>query len=198
MYNTNYGSIPSFIVEERTIAPIVTTAEARNHVNLFSDNSFDTQLTGFIDAAQQTVEDYIGEYMGPTVVDQPFYRFNSYLPLTHRRIESVTSVTYKAMDGTTKTVPTTTYIFDDSGLKKSINIRNGQAWPTDIDINNYRYPVNVNYNAEWIGTPTTIKQAILLLVGQMFDNRDNSDYLTNRSINTMGGVESLLRTYRRV
>ena len=184
-----------YTVTNRAISPVVTLDEVRAHLNLFDDTSFDTLIGGMTDVAQQNIEDYLGEFLGQTDITQPYSGFWGTMPLVHQKITSIASITYKNTAGTTSTVPSSTYIFDNTANEKVITLKNGQAWPTDIDTTDYRYPVSINYEAQWTPLPLPITQALLLTISELFDNRGDSSPMNLRPVPV--NVQYLLKPYVR-
>lgn len=161
------------IVAQRSIGSIVPITTLREHLNLFGDTSYDTILTLYSEAAQQNIEDYLGEYLGATTVEQPFSGFSQVLPLSHSRIASITSVQYWSTSGMRMTVPTTTYVFDTSTKFPRLVLASGQQWPSDIS-QDRDAPVSVTYSAVWTNPPVVFEQAILLTTAELFAKRENS------------------------
>ena len=171
--NRSYYPMEPFVVSARSVATIFTEEQLRDHLNLFDDSSYDDTLVSMTDTALHVVEDQLGEFLEPTTVIQPYKEFSQEMPLVHSRITSVSSITYRATGGTVKTVPTTVYIFDTSSKDRAIRLRSGQQWPKDLD-RDYSAPVSVTYVAQWTTPPSSLTHAILLTLGDLFENRNNS------------------------
>lgn len=72
---------------------LVTLTDVHNHLNIpTADTSHDTELQGFIDAAQPVVEDVVGPVVNVTL-DEWYDGGGMFLSVRHRPIVSVTSVT---------------------------------------------------------------------------------------------------------
>jgi len=111
-------------------------------------------------------------------------------------LQSVTSITYKDSADTVYTMPAMDYIVDTAEEPGRIVLAYGKTWPSTI-----LYPVGaitIRFTAGYgdaLAVPQAIKQAILLLVGHWYENREA----------TIGGtmqhelpfaVEALLWPYR--
>jgi uncharacterized phiE125 gp8 family phage protein len=93
--------------------------------------------------------------------------------LPYMPLQSVTSITYVDADGDTQTLAETVYGVDTKlGL---IYLKNNQSWPTTA-LRDYD-PITVTWVAGYgdaaADVPDAYKQAILLLVGHWFENRES-------------------------
>jgi hypothetical protein len=105
-------------------------------------------------------------------------------------LQSVTAVNYVDGDGTTQTVDPSTYLVDTSRDPGRIAPAYGKLWPVA------RYQqgaVSVTFVAGYDVVPETIRQAILLLVGHWFENREAVN-VGNIVTPLQFAVESLLGT----
>ena len=115
------------------------------------------------------------------------------------RLVSVTSITYLDMAGEQQTLDPSAYIVDASSQPARIVPAINLTWPTT----DYYIPgsVKVTYVAGSYGDgvtvdtcPASIEQAILLLVGHFYENREASSALSLKNIPL--GVDALLNPYR--
>lgn len=101
---------------------LVTLTDVHAHLNIpTADTSHDTELQGFIDAAQPVVEDVVGPVVNVTF-DEWYDGGGMFLSLRHRPIVSVTSVTEYVG---TSTYPLTQIASPDLGTTYSYTFEPG-------------------------------------------------------------------------
>lgn len=159
------------------------------------DATEDSLVSALITAAREYCELYTGRAMATQTLEAYANSFGcrNYIRLPMRPIQSVTSVKYKDSDGTETTLTADTdYIADmDEGR---IVLPYGETWPsfTAYTVN----PVKIRYIAGYYASnliPKAIKQAMLLLIGHWYANRE--------AVGNAGGeiefaVRALLSLYR--
>lgn len=182
------------IIAEATDAP-VSTEDLRNHLLLFGDTSFDTELASIIFVAQKLIADEIGEFPSATTIRQPYNSFSKFMPIRHNFVTSITQIQYYDSDDTLQTLSTDDYLFDEIGADKRAIVTN---IPTDGLSSNYPTPVYMDYVAEMDPVPNTIGQAVLICAGELFKNRENTND-AQQYLNVINGsslVGNLRRRYR--
>jgi uncharacterized phiE125 gp8 family phage protein len=121
------------------------------------------------------------------------------LRLPMPRLVSVTSITYMDTFGSPQTLDPATYSVDNSSQPARVVPSINLSWPTT----DYYVPgsVKVTYVAGSYGDgatvntcPSSIKMAILLLVGHLYENREASTQLALKMIPL--GVDALLNPYK--
>ncbi len=182
------------IVTAPTAEP-VTLTEAKDHlrVDTTDENSL---IEDFIEVATDYCEDlqnraYLTQTWDLTLDGWPVGDIIS-IPLPP--LQSVSSVTYYSTGGTANTLTAGTYIVDTSSEPGRLSLAYNETWPT-ITLR----PVNgvvVRFVAGY-GTASTVsvraKQAIKLLVGHMYENRENTAAGGSRALeNIPDGVFSLM------
>ena len=115
------------------------------------------------------------------------------------RLVSVTAITYLDVTGTQQTLDPSTYIVDPASEPARIVPAINLTWPTT----DYYVPgsVKVTYVAGTWGDgtdvdncPVPVAQAILLLIGHLYTNRENVSPLNLKAIPM--GAEALLSPYK--
>jgi len=152
----------------------VSLAEVKLHLRLASDDTEDSLLESMITAAREAAEQYTGRALATQTIalyldDWPA---GDYIELRKPPVQSVTSVKYKNSAGTETTMTVTTdYIVDTDSQTPRIVLPYGEDWPsfTAYPVN----PITITYVAGYTTVPRAIAQAILLLVGYMYNNRDD-------------------------
>jgi uncharacterized phiE125 gp8 family phage protein len=155
----------------------VTLAEAKAHLRVdLSDD--DLLIESLVSAARAHIEDATGR----ALITQT-WRLNldnwpaaDYIRLPRPPAQSVSSVVYTNSAGTAATLSSTTaYSVDTDSEPGRIVLRYGQTWPsvTLTPVN----PIVITYIAGYgraESVPQPLKQAVLLLVGHWYENREGS------------------------
>lgn len=109
------------------------------------------------------------------------------IELPHPRLVSVTSIVYTDSNGVEQTMPTDNYLVDTSSTPGRITPAPGMIWPWT----NLNRPGNVKITfvagsygdgVETNTCPQTIVQAMLLLIGAWYQNRESVSPLTLKTI----------------
>ena len=175
----------------------VTLAEAKAHLRLEGTED-DTYVSALIQAARQHVE----EVCWRGVVTQTWEAVLECFPDTDAvelrggNLASITSVTYVDGDGTSQTLSASVYGADTVSVPGRLVLAYNETWPSTRE---QWDAVRVRYVVGWAAAdvPAPIKQAMLLLVSQMYEHRTPE---------VMGGtpgkvdfaVDALLSPYRLV
>jgi len=192
-------------IDRDVSTPWLTLEEITQQLNLFDDESQDSYLTGLELATRMAVEDYLGMSILPVQYKAYYGATNNSmgmqtsldLPEVSQDTNVTTGVTvnsvkYYNMDTppVLTTIESTEYFYDPTGNKIVIN-----ALPNDIN-NFMTNPVVVLYslNANPIGSYPVIKQAGLLILTHLYNNR--SDTSTDKLKQIPFGAQTLLRPYK--
>lgn len=174
-----------------TVAPTsepVTLAEAKLHLRVDGTDE-DALISGLIAAARDYVDSYTGTFTAPCTAQ---VRCDSFADFTNAPIlplGAVTGVSYVATDGTSQILASSVYEARSDGLRASIALKAGQSWPAIQPDSRITVTATVGYAT----VPPSIKQAILLLIGDWYANRENSgDGMTEAP----HAVSALLANYR--
>lgn len=109
-------------------------------------------------------------------------------PLPFPPLVSITSMTYVDADGAEQTLPAETY----ATVTKGYCLANGASWPAlrgDVE------GVRIRYEAGYALVPQTIRAAVLLHVGELYEHRE-SVVVGATVADLPRGVEALLSPYR--
>jgi uncharacterized phiE125 gp8 family phage protein len=174
----------------------ITLLEAKNHVRV-DDDADDNYITLLITAAREYCEGYTGRALATQTLEEQLDAFPcaDYIELPRPPLQSVTSVKYTDSGGTETTMTVTTqYVVDADSTVGRIVLPYGVTWPTATlsTVN----PIKIRYTAGYYASnliPKSIKQAMLLLIGHWYKNRE--------AVGEAGGpiafaVQSLLSMYR--
>lgn len=186
-----------------TVEPLSST-EAKLHLKIDpADTTDDTLVTALIKAAREMAENYTGralinqtwEY---SFSDWPHYidPLHNYIELMPSQLSSITSITYKDVNGATQTLASTGYEADTYNLPGRVCLKFGKVWPVAQYIQNAILITFVaGYGTDGTSVPGPIKSAILLIIGHLYENRE--DVIIGRQVNDLPkGAEYLLNPYR--
>lgn len=182
----------------------VTLAEAKAHLRI-EHGLDDAGVTALIVAARAWVEEHcwrglvtqtweLVEACFPDDADLEAARQGFELPKGN--LVSVATVKYLDADGVQQTLAGSDYLVDTVAVPGRVRLAYGKSWPS------YRYQwdaVRIRYDVGWAvgAVPQPIKQAILLLVSQMYENR--TPEVTGTIVSPIQfAVTALLGAYRLV
>lgn len=154
----------------------VTLSEAKAHLRVDIDTD-DSLITALIVAAREEFENQTDKTLFSTtwklyLEEWPRY---DYIDLPRAKpLASVTSVTYTDDNDDSNTFASSNYVVDTSRWPGRLRLRDGVSWPSD-DLAESS-PIVITYVAGYASVasiPQRYKQAILLLVGHWYENREN-------------------------
>jgi hypothetical protein len=185
--------------------PWLTLEEITQQLNLFDDESQDSYLSSLELATRMAIEDYLGMSILPVQYKVYYQATNNSmgmqtsldLPEISQDSNNSTGVTIDyvkyynmAFPPVLTTIADTEYFYDHTGNKVIIN-----TLPNDINTF-MTNPVVLIYSLDSnpIGAYPVIKQAGLLLLTHLYNNRSNT--VTGSLANIPFGVDQLLRLYK--
>jgi uncharacterized phiE125 gp8 family phage protein len=133
----------------------------------------DTMLSTLITVARDMAETFTRRAFNTQTWDLTLDQFPCdaiTMPLSN--LISVTTITYIATDGTSTTLSTDYYSVDTASSPGRIYLKWGQVWPPTRSIENsvvIRFVCG--YGATAALVPAAIKQAILMTIAQLYENR---------------------------
>lgn len=164
-------------MQYRIVTPVATEPllleEAKLHLRLGSDTTEDSLVSMLIGAAREYCESWTGRAFATQTIEAYLDAFptENYIELPKPPMQSVTSVIYKDSAGTSTTMTATTqYIADTESPIGRIVLPYNASWPSFV-----AYPVNpikIKYVAGYTVIPESLKQAMLLLIGHWYANRE--------------------------
>jgi uncharacterized phiE125 gp8 family phage protein len=184
------------VVTGPTIEP-VSLAAAKLHLRVDHDDE-DTLITSKMLSARLALESicrraFLTQTLEMRLDEFPGRRFE----LPYPPLQSISSIKYVDSDNVEHTVANTSYGFDAYAEPGIVYLRDGYSWPgvSLIAVGGFR----VQYVAGWTAAeavPETIKNAILLLTGQLYENREETVVAAGLTKVSMGVVEDLIRNDR--
>lgn len=183
MYNsTNFDYYPNGL--SVTVAPAsepVTAAQAKLQAKV-DYSTEDSLIAIYIQAARELVEKKMGIALLPQTIQEKHSawplatRLNPYRAIRLHRypLRAVSSVGYLDENGDAQVLDSSTYVVSGTSYPPMIAPANGQEWP---DVLEQVGAITITYTAGYDdadSVPADIRQAILLIVADWFDNRENA------------------------
>ena len=114
-------------------------------------------------------------------------------------LASVTSIKYTDEDAVEATFSSSNYLVDTDTEPGRVLLKNGVSWPavTLKEAGAVRVRYVAGYGAAGSNVPQAIRQAILLVIGSLYENREDVLVAQGVTVTTLPfGVEALLASYR--
>ena len=199
----NYQKVEQ--VSRDIVTEWLTLEEITQQLNLFQDESQDSYLSSLELATRMAIEDYLGMSIFPATYKPYYGAFNGMsgtqvsldLPAVSQPFQGQSGITINSVqyyNGDTLplliTVATSNYYYDPTGNKVIVT-----GLPNTVN-NFVSNPVICTYtcNANPVAQYPVIKQAGLLLLTHIYNNRSNT---TDTKLNEIPfGVAQLLRPYK--
>lgn len=174
---------------------LVTLADVKTHLRVDVSDE-DTYIPSLIAAARDKVEHYTGRTIGEKTLEGILDDFpdSDYIELLESPVQSITSIKYTDSDETENTWSSDDYISNLDIIPEKIMPAYGETWPSFIP-----HPtgaVRIRYVAGHTSAnlPDAVKHAILLVIGDLYENREASSDLKRYEVPF--SVKALLHTYR--
>lgn len=163
----------------------VSTAEAKAHLRVTDDND-DAYIATLIKVARRMCEGYAGvsfitqtrvmklDYFPSCLPHEIELPFGPVLAISGNDTKAPTpnalGITYVDDDGDTQTLVLNTDFYLDSHSDVA-RLSPVDSWPTDVDdrVN----AITVTYTAGYTSVPEVVKQAMLLQIGSLYENRQD-------------------------
>ena len=184
------------------VLAVVTSAACEFSADVIAktgDSAEDNLLTMLISAAREYCENVTGRALATQTIEYYLDKFPSddFFELPRPPLQSVTSIIYKDSAGASTTMTLTTqYLVDSDRTVGRIVLPYGVTWPsfTAYTVN----PITVKYVCGYYASnliPKAIKQAMLLLIGHWYENRE-AVLVGTVSKTIEFAVQALLSQYR--
>jgi uncharacterized phiE125 gp8 family phage protein len=160
----------------------VTTSEAKLHLNIpDAVTDWDSMISELVKSAREHIEKLTGQAFVTQTVQEFLDNFDTLqyageMTLSRYPISAITHVRYTDKAGAQQTWATTNYATDLVSRRPRIALKTAGTIPENCDdINSVEIQYVCGYgNAAAV--PAQFKTAIKLLVGEMFENRENRAY----------------------
>lgn len=172
------------LVTAPAVEPI-TTAEAKAHLRVDSSDE-DTRIGSLVTVAREYCEKVQQRAFVTQTWDLTLDEFpedgKSCIQIPYPPLQSITSVTYLAADGASTAWDSANYVVDTKNQPGKIALAPDALWPTTESgrINAVTIRFVAGYGAA-AAVPERVKQAIYLLVGHWYANRES---VVNGTIST--------------
>ena len=181
-----------------TVEP-VTLNEVKSHLRLETADSIYEEERDLLLALIKTAREQAEEHTRRAFLTQTWtvhfdnWPGDDFICLPYPPLISTTHIKHTDPDGVQSTF---TDYSTDTGTPGRIVLDDGYTWPTDTL--RPRSPIEIQfvagYGATAASVPASIKQAILLMIGHLYENRDRIAYTSVSEIPF--AVDSLLASYR--
>ena len=161
----------SLKVDTAAASPVFTTAEAKAvlKVDVSTD---DTVIDNLVSAATESCQIYTNQYFINTVVTQYSDTWDDFYTLYKSPVDSITHVKYYDSDDTQQTLASSNYILGHYSQPARIGIAVGGELPNlSKRINAVEVKYTVGYGTASTDVPEGIRQAVLLTIGNWYENR---------------------------
>ena len=181
----------------KTITPVaiepITLAEVRQHLRLPDDASEDDLLLGLIKTARVYCENYTRRALAEQTLETYLDRFVGADPifLPCPPLLSVVEIGYTDSTGQETILSSSDYVVDADSEPGRVMPAYGLAWP--VYIPHPAASVRIRFVAGFAVLPEPIRQALLLLVGHWYENREATGTAKDQ---TSFSVHALLAPYR--
>ena len=176
----------------------VSTSEAKSHLRV-DTTADDTYIGTLITVARQNVESHLRRALISQTWEVVLDAFPAgVIRLPKPPLASVTSIKYTDDEGNESTYSSANYVVDTDTEPGRVVLKSGESWPSDTLA--AANGVRVRYVAGWANAaavPAAIRQAVLLVCGSLYENREDVIVAQGVSIGRLPfGVEALLAPYR--
>lgn len=171
--------------------PFVSLAEAKAHLTVDYEHE-DALITALIAAACAHIdgpEGWLGRSIGQQTLELQRCGFPTWFDLPYPLVTAVTSIVYDDADGAEQTLDDSIYRVYGSVIARAPSA----SWPAT---ENAQESVRVTYEAGYEQIPAPIKQAVLLMVGDMFKHRESTQIGAINDVPMSMTVDRLLAPYR--
>ena len=161
----------SLKVNTPATTPVFTTAEAKAVLKVDVTDD-DTVIDNLVAAATESCQIYTNQYFIDTVVTQYSDNWNEFYTLYKSPVDSITHVKYYDTDDSLQTLASSNYILDNTSKPARIGIAVDGSLPNLADrINAVEVKYTVGYGTASTDVPEGIRTAIILTVGNWYENR---------------------------
>jgi uncharacterized phiE125 gp8 family phage protein len=191
----------------RTVAPTIepiSVAEARRHLRV-DDTDQDELIAGLIAAAAAYLDGHSG-ILGRSLVNQtwaqkyPQFPSGAVLGLALAPVQSITSVTYYDAANAAQILSSDVYTLLEDVLGPFVTLQADQSWPsTYCREDAVTVTFVAGYGATATSVPAPIRQAMLLMIGAWFENREQTVIGVGvQELPQSVAINALLTPYRRI
>lgn len=168
----------------------VTLMEAKSHVRVeIADD--DNLITALITTARESIEREIGRSMMTQTLRETVDGGRETIRLERAPVQAVTSVTLTDSNGTVSTIQPNQYVEADGAMKYLYG-----PWPIGRGFQAIQVDYLAGYGDAANDVPNPLKQAVLMLIGHFYENREAIN-IGNIVTELPFGVKVLIQPYKR-
>ncbi len=185
----------SYAVDIAAAAAILTTAEAKTHLKV-DTSADDTYIDNLISAATESAQIFTNRYFINTTITQHGDTWSDIATLFKSKVSSITHIKYFDSDNSEQTLATSVWISDINHQPARIGLKPNQSFPSLADrINAVNCKYVVGYGSAASDVPEGIREAVLLIVGNLYENRQ--EVVVGHSVNELPkSAQYLLEQYK--
>lgn len=188
----------SVVVVDPPEGPIISLEMAKSHLRVDHDDD-DELIASLVAAAMKHVDGpdgWLGRALLTQTLEARFSAFCDELSLPYPPIVEVESVMYDDSDGVEQTVDADLYRVVGLPRLPRLEIVYGESWPTSRDQSEaIRVRYIAGYGDEPDDVPEPIRHGLLLLVGHLYEHREEVIVGTS-AVAMPAASEALLMPYR--
>ena len=153
---------------------IFTLQEVKDYLKV-DDTTEDTLITTLLQSARQAAESYLNQALITQTITEKLDKLSDHtIYLSVSPVIAVISFQYKDGDNTTQTFAAANYVVDNFIKPARLALAYGSTWPTLYgNINDVTITYTAGYGSDASLVPGQIKQAILLMITDAYDNRQD-------------------------
>ncbi len=160
-----------------TTAPateVWTLSEVKNYLKV-DTSADDTLITTLLQSAREVAERYLNQALITQTITEKLDRLsNPTIYLSVSPVIAVSSFQYADSQNTTQTYNASNYIVDTFEKPARLSLAYGKTWPTLYgNINDVTITYTAGYGATAASVPMQIRQAILMMIADSYDNRED-------------------------
>ena len=161
----------SYAVDIAATTAILTTAEAKTHLKV-DTTADDTYIDNLVSAATESAQIFTNRYFINTTITQHGDTWSDIATLFKSKVNSITHIKYYDSDNSLQTLATSVWISDINHQPARIGLKPNQSFPSLADrINAVNCKYVVGYGSAASDVPEGIREAVLLIVGNWYENR---------------------------
>ena len=163
----------SYAVDIAATTAILTTAEAKTHLKV-DTSADDTYIDNLVSAATESAQIFTNRYFINTTITQYGDTWSDISTLFKSKVNSITHIKYFDSDNSEQTLATSVWISDINHQPARIGLKPNQSFPSLADrINAVNCKYVVGYGSAASDVPEGIREAVLLTIGNLYENRQN-------------------------
>jgi len=150
---------------------IITTAEAKQHLKV-DTSADDTYIDDLVQAATESAQVFTNRFFISTTLTQHGDKWCDLSVLFKSPVSSTLHIKYYDSDNTIQTLSPSVYTTDLTHNPARVGLSPNQSFPALADrISAVECKYIVGYGSAASSVPTAIKQAVLLTIGNWYENR---------------------------